>query len=225
MVPIWDPAAPLAGTGCAVVPGVWLATESVGAARSRSVWCGSMRAWMRVLSGDFAVSSSRELTCVPRMIAVRLRRAPMAVLLCLLVCLAAIVERDRGVASAFYRPPYMSDPPDPRPSGSVGRGLIADHHVTATRCTCAAKRVTSGARRRPLLTRVAANRATEASSPFHFILYGVLTYTHCVTPRVTPHGSPRVTPSRSPRWGDRSRGSRRRTQHPGACGGACRLWA
>ena len=36
------------------------------------------------------------LSCVPRMIAARLRRAPMAALL----SFAAIVERDRGVASA-----------------------------------------------------------------------------------------------------------------------------
>ena len=45
-----------------------------------------------------------------------------------LLSLAAIVERDRGVASACYRPLYTSYPHDPQPGGSVGRGLTTDHH-------------------------------------------------------------------------------------------------
>ena len=46
-----------------------------------------------------------------------------------LLSLAAIVERDRGVASACYSL-HMSIPPDPQPGGSVGRGLTTDHHTT-----------------------------------------------------------------------------------------------
>ena len=51
-----------------------------------------------------------------------------------LLSLAAIVERDRGVASACYRPLYMSYPHDPQPGGSAGRGLTTDHHTSCCRC-------------------------------------------------------------------------------------------